>query len=181
MDDGTRSDLLDKLEKGQLNVDQVIRALQAETPDRPSRERASRGSIRSWWWLLIAGPGAVMVLGGTLLVRLQGWWLVPAILLLLLGGLIISLGLMSIGSPWIRLRISSPESAPLRTLGFYLPLPLRPAAWIARVLGKRTPFLDSTVLDELLDAMGSTRDPELSFSIDVEDREGGERIQVSID
>lgn len=181
MDDGTRSDLLDKLERGQLEVEQVIRALEDDTPEPASRVRTSRSSIRNWWWLLIALPGAVMVLGGALLVQPGGWWLVPAILLLVVGGLILSLGLMSIGSPWIRLRISSPDSAPLRSFGLYLPLPLRPAAWIAQVLGKWTPLLDRTVLDELLAAMGSASDGEMSFSVDVEDREGGERIQVSID
>lgn len=183
MDDGTRSDLLNKLERGQMEVEQVIQALEDETPEPepPSRVRTARSSIRNWWWLLIALPGAVMVLGGALLVQLGGWWLVPAILLLVMGGMIVSLGLMSIGSPWMRLRISSPDSAPLRSFGLYLPLPLRPAAWIARLVGKRTPILDSTVLDELLVAMGSASDGEMSFSIDVEDREGGERIQVSID
>lgn len=183
MDDRQVSDLLRRLEQGQVGVDDVLEALEGDQPaPPPSRDHSMTvSSAERWWWLALAIPALAMMLLGAWLVSLQGWWLLPAILLLLAGGLLFAVGVMSANSPWIRLRVNASRSSAGRSIVVHLPLPLRSVGWLARLLGKNSSILEDTALDELIDALAQEGRSGPTLGIDVERSDGGERIRVSFD
>jgi len=184
-----RDDVLNKLEIGEIDVQEAIRRIKSENSDpsadvgtnapdyHPGSTSKGANTLRSWWLILLASGLVGTGLGGWLATLGGGWWLLAAPSLLI-GLLVLILSIITYRSPWIHLRINRGRSAPI-TFGF--PMPTRLAAWALRKWGAGIGALDNTAIDELLIAMGGSILGENRILVEVsEDNGSGENIQITI-
>lgn len=179
--------ILERLENGQIDVDQAARMLGGE--DQPHEEEiveeapvetASAYRTRVWW-LIPFGIGLAMTGMGAGIATLSGWWWLCAGPLLLIGIVLLIVGVVSIRSPWIHIRVETGQDEWPRRISISLPLPLRFSGWVLRQFGHWIPGLGGTGVDELLLALDTFEEgfsPESPLFIEVEDGEDGERVEV---
>jgi hypothetical protein len=67
-----------------------------------------------------------------------------------------------------------------RKIAFSFPLPLTLAAWVVRVAQPFVPQLQDTGVDDLIIALRESAAHGQPFSIDVQDDEEGEHVQIYI-
>lgn len=134
-------------------------------------------------------PGRYPLIAGSLLVALGATALaadyagaggVRALEYLVLGlGLVVALvGLWLARAVWVRIRVS--KGGGRQAFHLALPVPLTVAAWAVRVAGPHVHGLDATGLDEVILALRESHCRGQTFSVDVDEGDGGERIQVSV-
>ena len=94
----------------------------------------------------------------------------------LLGVAVIAMAWGSRSARWLHLREWP------RTFAFSFPLPLHFAAWFMRTFGKFIPQVNEIGLDfdQLIEAFETSTNPETPFYIEVDDGEGGEKVQIYI-
>ncbi len=109
-----------------------------------------------------------------------GFWFVCATLLLLFGLLVMLLAWQSRTAPWLHLRIEQKPGERPQRIAFSFPIPIQPAVWFVRVFGNRIPSLRNTSLDEVLLAVGETTSSENPISIQVDEGEDGEKVEIYI-
>lgn len=173
-------EILEALERGEIDAGEAIRQLEGE-PTNPGIPAAEPVDMPSYWphlWIIPVAVGALGLFGGYGLGTLGGWWWLLAGPVLVLGAVCFVLGLASIQSPWMHIRIQSQERGSISEFGLSLPLPLRPAIWLLKQFGSYVPSLDSTAIDELLLAMEGVRTSDGPFFIDVQEEDDGERVRV---
>jgi hypothetical protein len=178
--DNQSSEILAALDRGEIDAAEAIRKLE-EVPVEDTRSSQPRSEFLSRWRYLWAFPvliGAGSLFGGYQLATLGGWWWLLAGPLLVIGGLAFFLGLASIESPWVHIRIQSDEAGALSTFGLSFPLPLMPLIWSIKMIGSYVPALDRTALDELLLAMEGDQQADGTLVIDVRQDDAGERVRV---
>jgi hypothetical protein len=175
--------ILERLEGGQIDVDQAARMLTGE--DRPVEEEAPIETEAPYrtraWWLIPFGIGLAMTGMGAGIATLSGWWWLCAGPLLLIGVTLLIIGVVSISSPWIHIRVDTGQDEWPRRIVISLPLPLRFSGWVLRQFGHWIPGLGATGVDELLLALDTFEggfSPESPLFIEVEDGEDGERVEV---
>ena len=78
-------------------------------------------------------------------------------------------------APWLHVRISEEGKRKL-TLSF--PVPLTLAAWVVRIIKPFVPQLKETGVDELILALRDSGVRGEPISIDVQDDEAGEQVEV---
>jgi len=128
----------------------------------------------------------VPLTGGVLLIGLTGMasallvgggsrlgWLVCTLPLMLLGALVIALAWWSRAARWLHVRVRDHDTR----FRISLPLPLRPAVWLAHLARLFVPQMHDIPLDEMILALEEMEDEGL---IAVEVSQEGEDVQVYI-
>jgi len=202
-----RMHILQMIEDGKINAEEGLRLLNALSP-KPQIASAGEaatttaapaagggatvpptpelGPYRDWWLKIMWVGVAVTILGSLLLywvLRVAGvsFWLALASPPFVLGVVIMALAWASRTAKWIHIRIKTDDRSegPRRIL-ISLPLPIGPAAWLLRVISPHIPKLRDTGVDELILALSETTSPDAPLIVDVNEGEGGERVQVYI-
>ncbi len=180
-----RMRILEEIEAGRISVEEGIRRLeQLSGGDRASGGSSSpvvRPTLVRALWQAVFWTGVVLAAGGALLVGMvAASWILPAWLvcggpLLLLGLIAAAVGLWLRRARWFALRVRERDGG---RVSFALPLPLTPIAWLLRVVGPFVPQLRSTGMDEVILALREELRAGRPFIVEVEEEEGGERVQV---
>jgi hypothetical protein len=125
--------------------------------------------------------GVVLVLGALAMALVYATdaargWLVCGWLPLVLGLLVMLLAWWTRHAKWLHVRIREGGE---RKIALSFPLPLALTAWALRLVRPFVPQLQETGVDELVMALRKSGRDE-PISIDVQDDEGGEQVQVYI-
>jgi len=194
-----RIDILKRLEAGQIGVEEAAMLLAAlerveatagpevvpahtldiEAPAARPTEPPENRWARFWIYPMMAG-GGILILGALIMALVYATsaargWLVCGWLPMLLGLGIMLLVLWSRRAPWLHVRISEEGKRKL-TLSF--PVPLTLAAWVVRIIKPFVPQLKETGVDELILALRDSGVRGEPISIDVQDDEAGEQVEV---
>lgn len=178
--DEDRADILAALERGEISADEAVRRLEADetaiTPVAPEEIEIPRHW--PYLWTVPVTLGALGLFGGYGLATLGGWWWLLAGPILLLAATLFVLGLASIDSPWVHIRVQSDEEGGVSEFGLSLPLPLKPAIWLIKSFGGYVSSFERTSIDDLIVALEAARDSEGPIFIDVSEEDSGERVRV---
>lgn len=186
-----RLHVLERLESGELNVDQALGELAgaAESDSSgPAREGWAEGQVipewisTSWkyWWMLPFTIGVVLTGTGVWLAQYGGWWWLLAGPALVIGVPLTLVAVASTSSPWLHVRVQNRKGSWPRTVGVSIPIPARPLAWVLRVFGSRIPKLRDTALDEVVLALEEGGANSAPLHVEVDEGPEGERIEVYI-
>jgi hypothetical protein len=190
-----RLQILKMVESGQIQTEEAVMLLAAlekgggnaqisAGPDGPlpapvsDRDRGDRWA-RFWIYPLMAG-GGMLILAAFLLAGLyagdvaQGW-LVCGWFPVLLGLTVVLLALWTRRTTWMHLRISGEGQ---RKMAFSFPLPVGLAVWAVRFARPVIPQLRQSGVDDLILALGKSAACGEPISIDIQDDERGERVEV---
>jgi hypothetical protein len=145
------------------------------------REARENRWARFWIYPMMAG-GVILILGALVIALVYAaggalGWLVCGWLPVLLGLTVVLLALWSRQATWMHLRISEGGK---RKIAFSFPLPLTLTAWAMRIAEPFVPSLQQTGVDELIFALRDSAARGEPLSIDVENEEDGERVEVYI-
>ena len=178
--------ILELIEVGEISAEEGARRLvaltgAAETTKPPEPPAVPRPALVRWLWqgafwtgvALLAGGGLLMASvysqGGTTGGLVWGW------ILFIFGVLVTLLGWWLQRAHWLCLRVRQ-HDGPNVTLA--LPLPLGLIAWGLRIARPFVPQLEETGVDEVILAMREEIRDGHPFVVEVNEREGGERVQV---
>jgi hypothetical protein len=111
-----------------------------------------------------------------------GFWFACAALPFAAGVLIMALAAASRSARWLHVRVRTNQRTNdwPRNIVLSFPLPIRLTAWLLRLAGPYIPQLKNHGLDELILALAETTSSEAPLYVDVDEGEGGERVQVYI-
>ncbi len=151
------------------------------TPIEEENGRMPGGPPAGWqrfWIYPMMGGIALLALMGSLTDRLIGGgsrlgWLACTIPLMIFGGLVAGVAWWSTGARWLHLRIRDEG----KHIKISLPLPLRLAAWLVRLVRPWVPQLQETAVDELILSLAEVDTEEGILMVEVAEGEG-ERVQV---
>ena len=139
---------------------------------------------RRWWVIPFWTGVGITVLGGALMywgwsARGIGLGFIAAWIPFLIGLGIMILGWNSRSGPWMHIRIKQQpgETPPRISLSF--PLPIRLIAWMMRTFSQWIPDLPEG-MDEVLLALGNLSPGDQPLSINVSEKEDGERVMIYI-
>lgn len=131
---------------------------------------------RVWVYPLAAGVVLIGLAGmaTSLLVQVEGGlgWLACTLPLMIFGALVVALASWSRTARWLHVRVRDQETR----FNFSLPLPLRPAACLARLAGPWVPQLRDTPIDELILSLAEVED-EGTLAVELGEGEG-EEVQI---
>jgi hypothetical protein len=194
-----RMHILQMIEDSQISAAEGLRLLDAlgaaaaETPAEPlsaPAQSAPEADLEYWrrWWMLPMGVGIGVLLVGALLMYAAfqagglGFWFACASLPFAAGVLIMALAAGSRSARWLHVRVRTNPAANdwPRNIAFSFPLPIRLTAWLLRLAGPFIPQLKDHGLDELVLALAETTSAEAPLYVDVDEGDGGERVQVYI-
>jgi len=179
-------DVLQKLDQGQIDVEEAERLLMEQTPSekRDSDWSVSEDQLRTRsWWLILFAIGFGFLVFGWGVATLGGWWWLLAGPLLLVGIVLAFLGVVSMQSPWAHIRIYDNKGSRSYKFSFGLPIPIRMATWGLRNFGHYAPQLDRTDVDEILlalDELESNLAQGPPIFVDITDGDNGEHIEVNM-
>jgi hypothetical protein len=193
-----RLGILRMLETGQIGAEEAASLLAALKPEEPVQPEIAEAVplpredrlpssearwARFWVYPLMVGAG-VLAVGALVAVLVYATsaargWLVCGWLPMILGLGVMLLAWWTRRATWLHLRISEGDSG-RRRIALSLPLPLAFTAWVLRVAQPFVPQLKETGVDELIIALRDSARRDEPMSIDVQDDEGGERIQIYI-
>ncbi len=148
-------------------------------PELPPGPPAAWQSL--WIYPALAGL-ALLAIGGTITGNLTEsghrlGWLACTIPLMLLGLLVAGLAWWSRTARWLHLSVREKSGKVVR---IHLPLPLRFAAWVLRLIGPWIPQLKDTAVDELLISIAETNPQGSVLVVEVDEGKEGEKVQVYI-
>jgi len=172
-EDGEQDGATPSLEKAEPVVEVAAPA--------PQREGMPGNLSRFWIYPAMAG-GGLLVVGAALMGLFYaanaatGWRVCCGWVPMIVGLLVALLALWSRTARWLHLRISEQGK---RKMAFSFPLPLTLTAWVVRIAQRFVPQLKETAVDEVIIALRDS-DRDEPFSVDVQDGEDGERVQVYI-
>lgn len=180
MDD--RMHVLEMVESGEISVAEAVQRLEGGAAD--ARPDSAPVALPAWvgrLWHIVFWPGVALLIGGGLLLtyhyarpegtgRLATGWV-----LFVLGVLVTALGAWLQHAHWLSVRIREHGQRRI-TLAF--PLPLRPLAWLLRVISPFIPQLRDTGVDEVLLALRDELRQGHPFVVDVNEEAGREQVQV---
>ncbi len=193
-----RKKILGMVENGQITAEEAASLLdlvsdaQPEDTDKTQPERpvldgpelgrlASAGRSHYWYYPLAAGTVTVLV-GGTVIASahpnsrvglttwLCGW--IP----LFLGLATVTLAAWARTAHWVHLRIVDRDDR----VAISLPLPLRITALVLRAIRPFVPQLKETAVDEVILAVQEGLSEGQPLTIEVEDEDAGEHVQIYI-
>ena len=128
-----------------------------------------------WMYLVVGGVVLAGLAGMATALLVQGGshmgWLVCTLPLIVSGALVMALAWWSRTSRWLHVRVRDEETQ----FRFSLPLPLRPAAWLARLARPWVPQMRDVPLDELILALADLEEQDI-LAVEVNDE--GEEVQV---
>jgi hypothetical protein len=144
-----------------------------EKEHRPSGPPAWAQQL--WMYPLAGGAVLAGLAGMATALLVQGGsrlgWLVCTLPLMLSGALVMALAWWSRTSRWLHVRVRDKETR----FRFSLPLPLRPAAWLARLARPWVPQMRDVPLDELILTLADMEEKDI-LAVEVNDE--GEGVQV---
>ena len=157
-------------------------AKDGQPPANPDREYWRR------WWIVPMWAGIGVLLVGALLMFAAyqasgfGFWFMCAALPFAAGVLIMALASGSRSARWLHVRVRTNPNANdwPRNIALSFPLPIRLTAWLLRLVGPFIPQLKDHGLDDLILALAETTSSDAPLYVDVDEGEGGERVQVYI-
>jgi hypothetical protein len=187
-------EILKMLESGEIDPEEAASLLSAlRLPDAdasaaiPETTPEPLEQPRDDWakfWIYPFMAGGVVVIAALLVIGLlyaadaaRGWLAVCGWLPMSLGLAIVLLALWSRNATWLHLRIREGEK---QQIAISIPLPLTLAAWGLRIAQPFVPQLKETGVDDLIIALRDSDPREEPISIDVQDNEDGERVQIYI-
>ena len=179
-------DVLQRLDQGQIDVEEAERLLSEHTPPvgRDSDWSVSQDPLRTRsWWLILFAIGFGFLVFGWGVATLGGWWWLCAGPLLLAGVILAFLGLGSMQSPWVHLRIFDGKGRRSHRFTIGLPIPIRFASWGLKNFGHYASGLDRTEVDELLLALNELESNLAQgppIVVDISNGDNGEQIEVSM-
>ncbi len=185
LDDGEQT-LVDDAETA-ANAYTDANAIQAtvdqERPQPPDPEDMEKW--KRWWFIPVWVGAGITVIGGGLMYWAWrasgfGFWFACTWLPFLLGVMVLSLGWGSQRSPWLHVRVHQKSGETPQKIAISFPIPIRFTAWLLRTFGHFIPNMDATGLDEVILALGDTKDQEIPFFVDVDEGKDGEKVQVFI-
>jgi hypothetical protein len=146
--------------------------------------------IEKWkrWWIIPLWIGVGITIIGSLLMLWAyqstgfSFWFGCSWLPFLLGVAVIAMAWGSRSARWLHLRVQQERGEWPRTIAFSFPLPLRFAAWLLRTLGSFIPQVYETGIDlgQLIEIFETSTTSETPFYIEVDEGEGGEKVQIYI-
>jgi len=157
--------------EGQLAGERQVKAeaTEALSPRRPAWVQ------QVWIYALAAGVVLVGLAGMATALLVGGGshlgWLACTLPLMIAGGLIIALAWWSRTGRWLHVRVRDQDTR----FRISLPLPLRPAAWLARLARPWVPRMRDIPIDELILALAEMEDEDV---LSVEVGEEGEEVEV---
>lgn len=151
----------------------------------PSALPPAAAKWRRWWQVPLWIGVGVTVFGGLLLYWVLqaagvGFWFFCSSLPLLLGVAILVLAWGARTSPWLHLRIQQQPGEWPRQIAISLPLPLGLTSWFLRNFGERIPDIQGQRMGEIISAVRNSASPENPLYIEVDEGEGGEKVQIYI-
>jgi hypothetical protein len=200
--------ILQMIEEGRISAAEGLRLLdalkgpaEAGPPPAQAEPAASAGGkeqsappdpgLERWrrWWIVPMAVGTGIVLVSALLMYGAyqsggfGFWFACAATPFLFGVLLMALAGFSQSAKWIHIRVRRGDrdrgDGP-RNIAISFPLPIRFTAWALRTFGRFIPNLEKTGVDELVLALAEHTSSETPFFVDVDNGEGGEKVQVYI-
>jgi hypothetical protein len=199
--DAERMHILQMIEDGKISAAEGLRLLDAMGPaaapaasetTAPGISRAEAAppdpGLERWrrWWIapMVIGTGVLLVGALLMFAAYQaagfGFWFLCAALPFTAGVLLMALAGFSQSARWIHIRVQTGRDEWPRNIAVSFPLPLRLTAWGLRTFGHRLPQLKQTGVDELILALGEHTSAQTPFYVDVDEGEGGEKVQVYI-
>jgi hypothetical protein len=132
---------------------------------------------------LWAGVG-VTILGGVLMFLAWqgggfGFWFACAWLPFLFGVAVMALAWSTRSLPWLHLRVYQKEGQRPQRIAISLPLPLGVISWALRTFKHKIPETGNVNIEEMVMALKHVS-PDTPFSVDVNEGENGERVQIYI-
>lgn len=180
--------ILELIEAGVISVEEGVRRLEAlagaaEAPEPAPAPAPSvnRPAWVRWVWQAVFWTGVALLAGGGLLVSgVYTWgiadgWLIWGWLLFALGLLGVLLGGWLQQAHWLFVRVRQPQGP---NVFVALPLPLGPLAWLLRIVRPFVPQLEGTGVDEIILAMREEVRSGRPLTVEVDEGEGGEQVQV---
>lgn len=128
---------------------------------------------RLWIYPLAGGVTIIGIAGLVTPLLVRGGsrlgWLACTLPLMIFGALVVALASWSRTARWLHIRVRDQETR----FNFSLPLPLRPAAWLARLARPWVPALRETAIDELILSLADMQDEDV-LVVEVSEREDEE-------
>ncbi|MGD2058988.1 MAG: hypothetical protein PVF85_11845 [Anaerolineales bacterium] len=178
-DDGKTMDILQQLEDGEIDSDQALKMIDGGAEDVPAAAQSTREERKWWaWWLVPFSLGMAAAAAGYGLSQLGGAWWICAGPLLVIGTLVMLVAVLTSQSPWVHVRVYTGQDSWPRRIAISLPLPLRLTAQLLRWFSPRIKGLDRTMVDELIIALEGNLTSEGPITIEVDEGESGERVEV---
>lgn len=157
----------------------------AEQPHSGDLETARTGPPGWWqrvWVYVLAGGVLLLALAGVFTVRIaQGHsrpgWLACTLPLMIFGALVAGLTWWSRTARWLHVKVHDED----QRINISLPLPLRLAAWLLRLIGPWVPQLQDSAVDEAILALAEAdTGDEGMLVMEVDDQDSGEQVRISI-
>lgn len=180
IDSSESMDILGQLEDGQIDAEEAMSKLSGvEGSSHPDGERQA-APPRQWrsWWLIPTSIGIAMAIAGSAIGSLGGWWWLCAGPILLIGVPLLFLGLGTIRSHWVHVRVNTGQDEWPRRISISLPIPLGLTAWGMRLFGPRIKGFDETMIDELFVALDENLTEDTPLYVEIDESETGERVEV---
>jgi hypothetical protein len=148
-------------------------------------QQPNLGYWRNWWRIPLWIGVGITILSGLLMYSVwqstqMSFWFACTWFPFLFGVAVMALAWSTRNLPWLHLRINQKPGERPQKIAISFPLPTRLMAWLLRTFGHRIPNMENVNnLDEVLLALGKTR-PETPISIEVNEGEDGEKVQIYI-
>ena len=191
-DTAARMRVLQMIEDGQVSAADGLKLLDglsadATAPVADETAPAANPDLDYWrrWWIVPMWVGIGVLLVGAVLMFAAyqagglGFWFVCAALPFAAGVVIMALAAGS-RSLHVRVRTNPRTNDWPRNIALSFPLPIRLTAWLLRLFGPYIPQLKDHGLDEVILALAETTSSDTPLYVDVDEGEGGERVQVYI-
>jgi hypothetical protein len=197
-----RMQILQMIEDGKVSAAEGLRLLDAlgggaEAADTPTPEAATASAAETagpdvdldrWrrWWIIPMWIGIGILLVGALLMYGAyqaggfGFWFGCATLPFIVGVIVMALAGFSQSARWLHIRVKTGQTEWPRNIAISFPLPIGLTAWFLRTFGSRIPKLRETGVDELIMALGEHTSAQTPLYINVDEGQGGEKVQVYI-
>jgi hypothetical protein len=160
----------------------------ARDEDFTSPDSAVDMEFEKWksWWIIPFWIGvAITVLGGGLMYLAWfnngiGLGFIAAWIPFLLGIGLLVLGWNSRTGPWLHLRIRQEPGEKPEQIAISFPIPVHFFAWSLRTFGSFVKNVDLSGADQVLLALGDYSQGDAPLSIDVDEGENGEKVEIYI-
>lgn len=172
--------LLDALDAGSRPEDEPGYATIAQSPEAKAASDAWSPGQPAWagqaWAYLLAGGAVLVGLTGIIMLLLVAGairlgWLACALAPMIFGALVIAVAWWSRSARWLHVRVRDQDTR----FRVSLPVPLRPAAWLARLARPWVPQMRDLPVDELILGLADMEEKDV-LAVDVSDK--GEEVQI---
>ncbi|MGD1995134.1 MAG: hypothetical protein PVH62_00020 [Anaerolineae bacterium] len=179
--------ILELIDAGEISVEEGARRLEAlgeaaeaseeDLPAAPVGPPGWVGAVQQ----AVFWTGGALLIGGALLVGgVYAWgiasgWLICGWPLFTVGVLVVALAGWMPRAHWLYLNVRQEDGSRVRLA---LPLPLRVLGWMLRIARPFVPQLEETGADEVIEALREELRAGRPVTVEVDEGEDGERVQV---